>query len=292
MSNRKKSSKFTEHTSFFSSSIDNEKIFYRKHIPSDEKVQRVVIYQHGFGEHSGRYNNLVQTMAGSGTALYGIDSRGHGRSPGIRGHVEDFDWYCRDFGQLVGLALEETNLKQAIVLGHSMGGVIVLKYALAGENQKRIAGLISSSTGFSPVLDFEKTVKKTAASILSAFLPGLVLDANLDVNLLSHDPQVIADYQSDPLVHGKISLKMGDTFFSSGTELLRRAHLLTVPLLVIHGTADGITDAKSSREFYERAASKDKTLKLYEGLYHETMNEASPDRERVLADIKDWILQH
>lgn len=281
---------YREETSYFVSNIDGEKIFYRKFLPSS--IKRVLVYQHGFGEHSGRYGNLVEALEGTETAIYGQDLRGHGRSPGIRGHVEDFIWYCRDYGQLVELALKENGLKKALGLGHSMGGVVVLKYALADNNQEKFSGLILSATAFRPVLDLEKQVKKFFAEILSPFLGSLILDANLDARLLSHDTEVVFRYQSDPLVHGKISLKMGHTFFSSGEELLERAQEIKVPLLVLHGSADGLTQKEASEEFFQKASSKDKTLKIYEGLYHEIMNEKDPDRKKVLADIHEWVLAH
>lgn len=281
---------YQEETNYFISNIDKERIFYRKFLPNS--IKRVLVYQHGFGEHSGRYQNLIEALQGTETAIYGQDLRGHGRSPGIRGHVEDFFWYCQDFGQLLEIALKETGLKKALALGHSMGGVVVLKYALFNNNQDKLAGLILSGTAFRPVLNLEKQVKKFFAEILSPFFGSLVLDANLDARLLSHDTEVVFRYQSDPLVHGKISLKMGHTFFSSGEELLKRAAEIKIPLLVLHGGSDGLTDSKASEEFFKKASSQDKTLKIYEGLYHEIINEKEEDRQKVLNDIRLWVQNH
>ncbi|MCS6985662.1 MAG: lysophospholipase [Leptospiraceae bacterium] len=293
MGARKKTNEqaYREESGFFSSQIDQERIFYRKYWPV-ENPKRVLVYQHGFGEHSGRYQNLIEALGGTQTAIYGQDLRGHGRSPGIRGHVSDFYWYSRDYGQLVELALKETGLSQAVALGHSMGAVVVLKYILREKKQDIFSGVILSAAAFRPVVDLEKFIKKTFAQILSPFFGDIILDANLDARLLSHDSEVVFRYQSDPLVHGRISLKMGDTFFSSGEELLQRAGEIHTPLLILHGGADAITDPAAAKEFFEKVGSQDKTLKIYPGLYHEIMNERNEDRQRVLSDIREWLLAH
>ena len=137
--------------------------------------------------------------------------------------------------------------------------------------------------------DFEKLVKRELAKIFANFLPSFVVDANIDINLLSHDKSVIEDYKNDPLNHGKISFQMANHLFHLSYAIYEKAKLLQIPILMIHGDADGIAEARGSIELDSHITSNKKTLKIYPGLYHELMNELPESREIVLNDIKKFL---
>lgn len=277
-------------TGSITSSHDGFELFMQKWIPA--QVRRVFVVQHGFGEHSGRYGNLLEALDGTGAAFYAIDSRGHGNTGGKRGHVDQFQNYVDDLADLIQLARKENMNDEVYLLGHSLGGVIALQYATQGTNQTNLSALILSSPGLVIQMDFGKQIKKGLAATLSRIMPAVTLDANLDLKFLSHDQAVIDAYKADPLVHGKISFQMGSNLFHVGSALFKKSEQLTIPVYIFHGAADQIVSAEGSKRLFECAGSKDKTLKIYDGLFHETMNEAEADKRKVLGDLKAWIDAH
>ncbi len=279
---------YTNKQSNFKSSIDNKNLFYQSWTKPNSK--QVLVIQHGFGEHSDRYGNLLNTLNDESISIYALDARGHGRSEGKRGHVDQFQNYIDDLSDLIRIAKDEQKVEKVVLLGHSLGGVIVLQYSTEGFNQDNLSGIIASSPGLKIKMDFEKEVKKFAAQVLSSIMPSTTLDANLDLQFLSHDQSVIEAYKKDPLVHGKVSFQMGLNLFNLGSALMKKAHLLTVPIFMIHGDADGIVDCEGTKEFYSHLTTPNKEIKIYPGLFHEMMNELPKDKEIVLRDIKNFIL--
>lgn len=253
------------------------------------KPKKVVVIQHGFGEHSGRYQNLIAALEKEKAAVYALDARGHGKTPGKRGHVSDFNLYAADLAVLIEKARSENKGVPIILFGHSMGALVAVLAALKPEIARELNGLILSSGAFKPALDTVQAIKKAIGTALARFAPALTVPAGLDIKLISRDPNVVEAYANDPLVHGKISLKMGVDLFATGEALLEKASRLTLPVLVIHGDADGIAQVEGSRQFFQALSSKDKTLKIYPGFYHETINEPYADRQQVLKDIVQWI---
>ncbi len=269
---------------------DNFEFFVQTWKP--KTIQKVLVIQHGFGEHSGRYQNLIAALENENTAVYALDARGHGKTPGKRGHVDDFNSYAEDLAILVAKARAENPSVPMILLGHSMGGLIATLAVLRSEVAKELKGLIVSSGAFKPALDAMQAIKKGIGTMLAKIAPALTLPAGLDVKLISRDENVVQAYSNDPLVHGKISMKMGVDLFATGEMLLEQASKITLPILVIHGDADGIAQPEGSKAFFQGLSSQDKTIKLYPGFYHETMNEPLSDRRLVLSDIVGWINAH
>ncbi|MEM8966002.1 MAG: lysophospholipase [Bacteroidota bacterium] len=280
-----------QHTiSQFNSSTDGFPLFYQQWLP--EKKERIIVFQHGLGEHSGRYQNLIQAFARTSTAFYALDARGHGRTNGKRGHVDRFQLFVSDLHDLIKRVQQENNHQKIFLLGHSMGGAIVLKYAITDDYQDHLHGLIASSPAIKPAMDWIKKLQKPMATLLARLTPSLTLDNQLNVNDLSHHELVVMSYQNDPLVHSKASARLGDALFNVHKDILSRASSLHIPVYLMHGTADRLTDPQGTQQFYNSLTTTDKTLKLYEGLYHETMNERPEDRVRVLDDLKSWVLSH
>lgn len=138
-------------------------------------------------------------------------------------------------------------------------------------------------------MDFKKKFKKFAADFLSKISPSLIVEAELDLRYLSHDPEVIEAYKQDPLVHGKVSLKMGAELLKIGPKLIKKANVLRCPVLILHGQEDGLVDVNGSTELYKNLIYRNKRIKVYPGLYHELMNEFPEHRDAVLNDIQTFL---
>lgn len=264
--------------------VNNAQIHYKSW--KVEKPRGVIVIAHGLGEHSGRYDNLIRIMENDGVSFYALDHRGHGRSEGKRGHISSFSEYTEDLKTLIKLVQKENHAVPTILLGHSMGGVIAFQYAL--NNPQDISGLILSSAGLIPAGELP-VWKKMLAGVLSQIAPALAMSNGLNSSDLSHDQAVVEAYVSDPLVHDRVSSRWFVEFARAGVDSLSRAAELNMPLLIIHGADDKIVDFRGSKEVMTKASSLDKQFYLFEGLYHETMNEVSPEKEKVVNSIREWI---
>ncbi len=261
----------------------NLNLYYQCWLPG-EKPKALLIVAHGWAEHSGRYTNLVNYFVPKGYAVYGLDHRGHGRSEGRRGYVERFSHYLNDFKTFFNIVRGKHPDAKVFLVGHSMGGTIATAYAI--HHQHEFDGFILSGaglkvgTGFSPVLI-------AVANVLSLLLPKMGI-VTLDASAISQDKVVVDAYVNDPLVYrGKVPTRLGAELIKVMQKLPRQMSKIHLPILIMHGTADRLSDPKGSEVLYERVSSKDKTLKLYEGFYHEVFNE--PGREQVFADMKTWL---
>lgn len=249
----------------------------------------IVVLVHGLGEHCGRYGNLIQSLSGKGIAFYGLDHRGHGRSEGQRGHIDSFSQYLDDLKVLVARVRAEHPKLPLIMLGHSMGGTIACRYAIAYPED--IEALILSSAGLIPAVKVPGW-KALAGRIMSRLFPHISMSNGLDANGLSHDQAVVEAYLKDPLVHDRVTARWFTEFTKAGEECLALASRIEKPLLVIHGRKDPIVDCRGSEQVYHQASSPDKELYIFDGLYHETMNELQEERDKVLAVIEGWIMKH
>ena len=254
-----------------------------------DRPKAVVVIVHGLGEHSGRYMNIIETMAGKGVSFFGLDHRGHGNSKGIRGHIDSFMDYIIDLKMFVNMVHEAHKDTPVIMLGHSLGGAIACRFALTYQND--IDGLILSSAGLIPSVEIP-VLKKKAAGVLSTVFPTLNMSNELDSKYLSHDETVVKAYNDDPLVHGLVTPRFYTEFTANGQFCLDHARQLRLPILLIHGTDDHFCSIKGSELVYERSESDDKLLVTFPDLYHETMNESVKDRAKVLAVVSKWIMGH
>jgi len=262
-------------------------IYFQKWIA--EKAKSVLVIAHGLGEHSGRYENLLKSFANKGISFFAIDHRGHGKSDGKRGHIDSFMDYVYDLKLFIEFVKEENKGLPIILYGHSMGGVIAAKYALTYQDD--LSMLVLSSPGFEPAFKVPAW-KNSIASFFSSRIASLTFNNGLDVNELSHDSKTIEEYKNDSLVHRKITARWAVEFLRTTKECLSNAGNIKKPLLVFHGKSDPIIDYKAAEIFYSKASSAIKKIFLYEGLFHETINETQTDREKVLSDVTEWILKN
>lgn len=258
-------------------------IYWQSWLPARPKA--VVVLVHGLGEHSGRYTHVAEALVAADCAVYAMDHRGHGKSGGPRVLIDRFANAVEDIDHVVELAKREQPRKPVFLLGHSMGGALSLSYTL--RNPGKLFALILS--GPAVALDGAPPFMKPIAKFLSTVAPKAGLFA-VDPSLVSRDPAVVADYTHDPLnAHGKVPARtLGEII--NFVELLPSAlSLIQLPLLAMHGSDDKLAGVAGSRMVVDRASSKDKTLKIYDGLYHEIFNELPADRAIVLKDLTDWI---
>jgi alpha-beta hydrolase superfamily lysophospholipase len=253
----------------------------------DSSPRAALIIVHGLKDHSGRYARLGEQLARRGFAVHAFDLRGHGNSEGARVWVDEFDDYLGDLDRFVARVRAREGGRPLFLFGHSMGGAIVTLYVTT--LQARVDGVVLSGPALKRGSDVSSFLVGTT-KLLAGVLPRLAVLRLANENF-SRDPHAVAELADDPLVY------QGAGPARTAAELLRaieriQKHLEDVvqPVLVLHGTADKLTNPEGSRELVERARSSDKTLRLYEGLYHDLLHE--PERERIAADLCDWLEAH
>jgi len=262
------------------------KLYYQCWLP-DKTPKAVLLVAHGLAEHSGRYKNLVDYFVPRGYAVYALDHRGHGKSEGTRAYVDNFNDYLIDLKNFFDKVRNENKNLKIFLFGHSLGGTIATAYAI--EHQDELAGLMVSGSSLVPTKSVSPALL-AMAGIVSALAPKMGVTL-LDASLISRDETVVDAYVNDPLVfRGKIPARTGAEMARMWKQLPAQMPRIKLPVLIMHGMADQLTDPRGSKLLYERAGSKDKTLKIYDDCYHEICNE--PDREQVFVDMESWLTKH
>ncbi|HWF71978.1 MAG TPA: lysophospholipase [Solirubrobacteraceae bacterium] len=260
-------------------------IFWQAWLPPGPP-RGVVVIAHGAGEHSGRYLHVAARLVREGYAVYALDHRGHGRSAGPRALIDRIDNAVADLDTLVLRAAGEHPGVPVFLLGHSMGGTVSLCYAL--RRQDRLDALALSAP--LAALEAASPVVRIAARVLSALTPRLPVIA-VDSSLVSRDPAVVQAYNADPLVHhGKLPARTVAELAAAVASFPDRVAEITVPTLILYGTADGLCPPEGSVMVGRRIGASDRTVKSYPGLYHEILNE--PEQEQVMDDLVAWVDLH
>jgi len=265
-------------------SVGGLKIFTRSWRPTTPPRGAIVLV-HGFNSHSGYYLWAAEQLLGSGLAVYALDLRGRGKSDGERYYVEKFSEYQADVDALVNLVRQREPGLPLFMLGHSAGGVIACNYVL--DHQPYFAGLVCESFAYQvPAPDFALAVLKG----LSHLAPHAHV-LKLKKEDFSRDPKVVRALLDDPLLADEVQpTKTVAEMVRADERLKRDFGQFSLPVLIIHGTRDTVTRPEGSKEFYANAGSKDKTLKLYEGYFHDPLNDIG--KEAVMNDIRGWITAH
>jgi len=244
----------------------------------------VIVVSHGLAEHGGRYETLAGELVQRDYAVYAVDHRGHGRSSGPRANIDRFSHLVSDFCAFTGRCAREHLDTPVFMLGHSMGGAVAFASAL--RLQHALRGLVLSA----PALATDQKVpplQEMFVRFLSVVAPDTGALA-LPANAVSRDPSVVARYEADPLVHHKaIPARTLVELLGAMQGFPASARELRLPTLILHGTADTLVPLAATRPVYQAFGTRDRIVKLYDGLYHEVFNE--PERERVTADLFRWL---
>jgi alpha-beta hydrolase superfamily lysophospholipase len=244
----------------------------------------VVVIAHGLAEHGGRYATLAGELVERDYAVYALDHRGHGRSTGPRANVERFSYLVSDFSAFVGRCARQHLDTPVYVLGHSMGGAVAFASAL--RLQQHLRGLVLSA----PALATGQVVppwQEMIVRLLSVVAPNTGA-ITLPATAVSRDASVVRRYVSDPWVHhGKIPARTAVELLEAMQGFPALAPGLRLPTLILHGTADSLVPLAATRPVYQLIPAQHRTLKLYEGLFHEVFNE--PERATVTADLFSWL---
>jgi alpha-beta hydrolase superfamily lysophospholipase len=253
-------------------------------LPEDKTPRAVVLLVHGVSEHIGRYAHVAEHLTADGYAVYGIDHRGHGRSDGLRVYINQMDNPANDLAVYFEQIRRSHPGLPFYVYGHSMGALIAVRFTL--RYQGSLAGLIVSGIPLCADQSVPEPVFQLLRA-LSAVAPRLRA-VRLEANAVSRDPEMAQIYLIDPMViNGPLRLGTARSIGMAARRLRPELNRLYIPLLVMHGSADRISDVEGSQYLYQHATSSDKTLKIFDGLYHEVHNE--PERLEVLNDVLDWL---
>lgn len=249
-----------------------------------EDAKAVIILIHGIGEHVQRYGHWADMFKKEGIGFAGVDLPGHGRSEGKRGHIKNYGQLAEMLDILLTSCRKTFTGVPVFLYGHSLGGGILLDYLL--KKNPKVKGAIASAPllklGFEPPKS-----KLILASVMKHLLPGLIQQTGLETRFLSHDPDVVEKYKTDPLVHDKISVSLFQGSMEAAAYSLSHADGLKIPTLIIHGSDDMLTSPEGSREFAGK--TKMAELKIWEGGYHELHNE--PFKEDVFRYILKWMIK-
>lgn len=266
---------------------DGTSLYWKAWMP--EGAPRAVIHLiHGYAEHVDRYGNVVNELVPAGYAIFGNDHRGHGRSPGRRGHVKRFQDFIDDerwfFTDVIRKHIPDV---PCLVLGHSMGSLIAMNYV--EQYPDGVRALILSGTGSRPGTDIP-AILIALTRVLSKIMPAFHVKSPLPPEFISRDPDVVKAYVDDPLVYDVITPRLAHEMNRYVVIGAQNASRIQMPVLIQLGSLD--TAFSGQRELFEKIGSRDKTFKLYEGLRHEVYNELPADRATVLADLRAWIDSH
>jgi acylglycerol lipase len=264
---------------------DGTSLFIQHWLPdADSIIRGYIIIAHGYADHSGRFEHVAAYFVDQGYAVYAMDSRGHGQSRGkVLGYFERFDQLVDD---LAGFAkhvyAQRATNRPLFLIGHSMGGLLSLYYVIRHKPPlAMLRGLVTSGA----LLDAGESASGSQSFLLRQILSPLMPQQGVK------DPAVVQAYDNDPNVYrGKLPARVTAEFIAAREYVVPNLGNIVLPILCMHGGADRLVSPKCTHLIYEKVSSPDKTIKIYDGLYHEIMNE--PERARVLADIWVWLAAH
>ena len=266
--------------------MPNKEQFYQRSWDI-ENPNGVIVLIHGLAEHTERYQALGDFLTNNSFALMAIDLPGHGRSGGVPGHIDRFIDYHDAVKHLHKSAKQKYPDTPIFLLGHSMGGLISTHFLL--KNQKLFQGALLSGAA----IETPQTPPNWQVSLITAIakiFPKLGL-LKLDAQGISQDNNVVKKYMEDPLIFkGKLSARFITEMFFAADHCKNHAQKINLPIFIMHGGSDTITKPEGSEYLYNTVSSKDKTLKIYEGLFHEIFNE--PSAPSIYSELVEWLNSH
>jgi len=274
------------HQEGFFQSVRHTRIYHQCWLPEGDP-KAVLMIVHGLGEHSGRYQNVVNHFVPAGFAVYGLDHPGHGKSEGIRKYVDRFEDFIENIEVYFDMIQKRQSGKSIFLVAHSMGGLIGAVYLL--KDRPGLQGAILSGPSVK-VPGNISPITIAIGKILTALVPTLGL-IDTAPESLSRDPAVVQAFIDDPLVYkGKTTARLAAQLLKAVQRLSREAEKIKLPILILQGGADWIVDPSGAQMLYDTVGSTDKKIIIYDGLYHEIYNE--PEHPKVLQDVESWIRVH
>jgi alpha-beta hydrolase superfamily lysophospholipase len=262
------------------------RLHYRQWV-SDGTAKANLVIVHGYGEHCGRYEDKAAILNAGGYAVHSFDLTGYGKSAGKKAFIPAFAHYLDDLESFLGFKAAAFAGKPLFLMGQSMGGLIVALYA--ATRTTTAAGMILCSPSLRISDDVSPLLQKLSG-VVGALAPMLPI-LPLETGAFSRDPAIADDYEKDPLVyHGRIRARTGAEIIRGVRAARENMDKIALPLLILHGTADRLCDPRGSRDLYARAASSDKTLRMFEEGYHELFNDL--EKKAVMNTIVGWLDRH
>jgi alpha-beta hydrolase superfamily lysophospholipase len=273
------------HEEGWTEAADGTRLYWQRYTP-DDTPRAELLFVHGLAEHSGRYGHVMRHFAEEGFDCWALDYRCHGKSPGLRVHVDRFDEFLLDIAAAYRLVRAEQTWLPLFLVGHSQGGLLVLRHVLTRPDG--IAGIIVSS----PFLGVHPNAAPSAplhmvANVISTFSPRLMFSKVAEPSFLSRDPQVAEAYVNDPLVSDTVSARWFTEVLRAQADTLARAKNLAVPALVMQSGDDRIADPAATRAWVDAAPAELVDYVEWDGLYHEMFNE--PEKEQVFEKMEAWL---
>ncbi len=261
------------------------KILYIRYWHPVNEPKAIMLMLHGFSEHSGRYIHWAEKFVNHNIIVYAIDCRGHGKAEGIRGHTPSYNRLLDDIDAGLSHIVNDNDLP-LILYGQSLGGNLALGYGLFRNNE--LSGIISTSPWLKLVTR-PKTFTIILGRLLRKIAPAPIRDSKLNINLLSHDPQVAIDYENDPLTHSSITPQLFFGTEKAARSILKNIQKIKIPLLLMHGTGDLVTSCKTSEKFASRAKNLNKDIVFikWKDYFHELHNEIG--NQKVFNSTMEWI---
>ncbi|MCC5642341.1 alpha/beta hydrolase [Nostoc sp. CHAB 5824] len=253
------------------------------------KVRAILAIVHGLGAHSDRYSNVIQHLIPKQYAVYALDLRGHGRSPGQQGYIKAWSEFREDLGAFLKLIQTQNPECPIFLLGHSLGGVIVLDYILRYPQQ---ASVLQGAIALAPSLGKVgvSPIRVLLGKLLSRLWPRFTLNTGIDMSAALRDQQILAAYAQDTLRHTLATARLATEFFATVDWVNAHAGDWQLPLLILHGGADRVALPAGSDIFYQRVSCTDKLRIEYPGAYHEIQSDLN--YQEVMADLEDWLERH
>ncbi len=264
---------------------DRIKLFAQSWTAENDQ-KKLILLVHGLGEHCSRYEHWAALFNARGISVISLDLHGHGRSEGKRGHIKSLDVLLDDIDLLYQKSEELFPGYKKILYGHSMGGNLVLNHII--RRNRPVEGVIVTSPWLKLYNEPSAIVLKIT-EYLKKILPSLTISNQLKAEQIAHDPEVVRNYENDPLNHDRISLKMFHEIYQAGYHALRNVYKINYPFLIMHGTNDTITSPKASED-YVLNTSRRTHLKLWPNQFHELHNEFI--KEEVHSYIIKWLEEH
>jgi len=266
---------------------DDYSLFVQGWFPDSPKATVNIV--HGFGEHSGRYEEIGRFLAEQGYAVIAHDQVGHGLSEGARGYTPSYNFLLEALQKALRISEEKFPNIPHFLYGHSMGANIVTNYLLE-KKASDIRGAILTSAFFLPGQEIEKlSFLVPLVRWIWKIFPNFYIGANLKPHLVARDPEEAKKYASDPLVHNKMYARIYLPMLDKGEFAIENANKLQIPLLIIHGTEDKIANPEGSKKFIKNASREKITYKSWENGFHEIQHEPMETRMLFFAEVRNWL---